>query len=282
MTIKRMIFRLGVRGLEALLMLMPARKTATWRRLMATPAEDDELDIVAIAFNNPFVLEQQMCFLEKNMVGPYKYIVVDNSSDKGQREKIRLLCERCGVDYVSMPSNRLGVVGWSYSHAGALNWAWRKIIRRRRPAYFGFVDHDLYPVQKIDIRAELSEQPVYGLLKEYGDEEKKYWYLWAGLCFYKYDFVKKMHLDFMPVAPNRTYLDTGGGNWYPMYSKMDRSGLHLADLEYVEYPEMAGMLDDKMALMDNGRWLHSTNGSNWKQKTEARDAVVEAVMRRFF
>ena len=281
MTIKRILFRLAVRGLETLLMLMPVRRTLSWRRLMNAPIEEGELDVVTIAFNNPFVLEQQMLFMEKNLVGPYRHIVVDNSSDKKQRDKIRLLCEERGVDYVSMPSNRLGLMGFSYSHAGALNWTWKKIISRRRPTYFGFLDHDLYPVKRIDIRAELSNQPIYGLLKEYGVGEEMCWYLWAGLCFYRNDFVKGMKLDFMPVTPYRTYLDTGGGNWYSMYSKMDRSGLRLAEMEYVEFPEMVGMLDDKMALMDEGRWLHSTNGSNWKQKSEERDAVVEAVMKRF-
>ncbi len=283
MTPKRILFRLCVRTLEALLMAMPVRRTPTFCRLTRNRAEEDELDVVAIAFNNPFVIEMQMRFLEKNMVPPYKYIVVDNSSDLRQRNQIRLLCESRGVDYISMPTNLLRYIGASYSHAGALNWVWRKVIRRRRPAYFGFVDHDLYPVKPIDLRAELSTQPIYGLIKEYGQWGGEFcWYLWAGLSFFRYDYVKNIRLDFMPVTPYRTYLDTGGGNWYGIYSKMDRSKLRLAEMEYVEYPEMAGLLDDKMALMDEGRWLHSTNGSNWKQKREERNEVVDAVMRRFF
>ncbi len=281
MTVKRFIFRAWVRSLECLLMLAPWRHDTSWYKLMSEPTDEGELDVVVIAFNNPFVIEQQIHFMRRNMAAPYKYIVVDNSSDKGQRGKIRDVCTRYGADYVSMPPNRLSLVGFSYSHAGALNWTYRKIIRRRRPAFFGFLDHDLFPVKGVDIRARLKGQPIYGLLKECGTAPTSCWYLWAGLCFFRFDFVRGKRVDFMPVTPFSDYLDTGGGNWYPLYSKMSLGNLTLARMEYVEFPEMAGRLDDKMALMDGGVWLHTTNGSNWKGKDEQRNAVVDAVMRRF-
>ena len=282
MTIKRAIFRLCVRALELLLMCMPKSKQDDYELLVKGHATEGELDIVTIAFDNPFVIEQQMMFLKKNTVGDYIHIVVDNSSDKRYRVQIKRICQENSAIYISLPVNKLNVIGPSYSHAGALNWTFRKVIRRRQPSYFGFIDHDLFPIKSVDIRKTLDNQPIYGLLKEYGNGDARCWYLWAGLCFYKYDFVKNKRLDFMPVTPYDTYLDTGGGNWYPLYSRMKLESLSLATMEYVDYPEMLGFLDDKMALIDCGKWLHTTNGSNWKQKEEDRNAVIKLLMRRFF
>lgn len=272
MKIRRLLFRLVVRGLEALHRL---HGLDGCDKINFIEHSSEGGDLVTIAFNNCKIIEYQIKYIRKHIKDCYTYIVADNSSDDEAARQIRSLCDREDVAYVRLPKNYLGLVGPSYSHAAALNWVCEKIIRKRKPLYFGFIDHDLFPVRDVKIADYLVSQPLFGAKRERGAE----WYLSAIMSFFRYDFVKDKKLDFMPVMPNENYLDTGGGNWYSIYSKMDPSSLTFVS-EYVEdFREGGQRHQDQVEIFDK-RWLHTINGSYWK-KVENKDDKIEPLIEKY-
>lgn len=258
MTPKRMLFRAIVRTLEAITMCLPTKKTLN---LMTGTDIPNRLDVITIAFNNCELIKLQHKFIQKNLKDNYHQIIVDNSTNPEIREELFAFCKENNLTYVGLPKNLLNRVGPSYSHATALNYTYRHIIRERRPSVFGQIDHDLFPIAPVSIAEKLDNQPIYGPLRNYGE----WWYLSAIMSFFRYDYVKDKKVDFMPVTPNKVYLDSGGGNWYHIYSQMDRAQLHFPT-ECIEPLRMGGdRHGDSLEYFDDKRWLHTINGSCWKK-----------------
>ena len=76
--------------------------------------------------------------------------------------------------------------GPSYSHATAINYCYKHIVSRRRPAYFGITDHDLFLLKPVDLSPILDAQQVYGPLRA----RDEFWYLSAILNFYNYRYLR--------------------------------------------------------------------------------------------
>lgn len=272
MSIKRCIFRLGVRVLEAMTLIPPPRRAC--HLSVAPVTEQDSADIITVAFNNAQLVPFQEQFLKKNITDRYTHIIVDNSTKPEVREEIYQYCLTNGIPYISMPHNWLNRVGGSYSHACALNYAYKHVIRRRKPYAFGYIDHDLFPVAPVYIHAYLCDQPVYGPLRL----REECWYLSAIMSFFRYEYVQDKKVDFMPVTPYTTYLDSGGGNWYDIYSRLKIEDMHFPD-ECIE-PLRAGgdRHGDSLEWFDNKHWLHTINGSCWKQISEGKDNLVKQLL----
>lgn len=258
MTIKRMIFRAWVRTLEYLTL---AQKPKAICHLPLSPLKEKSLDIITVAFNNVELIQYQEQFLHRFIQDPYLHIVVDNSTDLKVREQLYQFCLENKIAYISLPKNFLNWVGGSYSHAAALNYTYKHIIQKRQPFAFGQIDHDLFPTRPISIINKLSKQPVYGPLRL----RDQWWYLSAIMSFFQYDFVKDKKVDFMPVTPDKIYLDSGGGNWYDIYSKLDRKSL-VFPTECIEPLRDGGdRHGDSLEFFDDKLWLHTINGSCWKK-----------------
>jgi hypothetical protein len=258
MTIKRMIFRAWVRTLECLTL---AQKPKAICHLPLSPLKEKSLDIITVAFNNVELIQYQEQFLRKFIQDPYHHIVVDNSTDFKVREQLYQFCLENKIAYISLPKNFLNWVGGSYSHAAALNYVYKHIIVKRQPFAFGQIDHDLFPTRPISIINKLSQQPIYGPLRL----RDRWWYLSAIMSFFQYDFVKDKKVDFMPVTPRNIYLDSGGGNWYDIYSKLDRNRLVFPS-ECIEPLRDGGdRHGDSLEFFDDKLWLHTINGSCWKK-----------------
>jgi hypothetical protein len=284
MTLKRLLYRTFIRFFEK---LMIGRSLSTCRSVNVSnkklPPANQECDIVTIAFNNPQTIERQISLIKKYIQGEYNYIVADNSSDKTVRKAIENLCIKNSVGYIGLPRNYLTTVigGGSYSHGASLNWIYYRIIKKRQPRYFGFIDHDLFPVKPVSLAQKLAEQPIYGI----DSQVKNYWYLWAGLCFYQFDFVKNKKVDFLPAKPCQTYLDTGGGNWYSIYSKMNRANLTLeiSQLKKIDEEDTGeNILQENCIHYIGDYWLHAVCGSNWihslQEKLSKKEEMIEAII----
>ncbi|WP_258602356.1 hypothetical protein [Mesorhizobium sp. AR10] len=150
-------------------------------------------------------------------------MVIDNSTDDAARQQIENICSARGVPYLGLPNRR--EPNWSRSHGTALTWVFHNIVRHLRPELFGYIDHDCFPVAPFDIPARMEGKAVYGLVlpatenfryKPSEDETK--WHLWGGFCFFRFAAVEGLNLDFGPRM--ELGLDTGGGNWLPLYSRL--------------------------------------------------------------
>lgn len=232
------------------------------KRYMATKAKvravSDEggqsfFDLVSIAFNNEIVIGYQIKLLKKYLIDEFSYTVVDNSSNPAKQKVIAQLCIDSGVNYVLPPSNPfLGEVG-SGSHGATLNWAYKNFICSRKPKYFGFLDHDVFPVERTSILENLSDFPIFGKIDVRGDR----WYLWSGFSFFCYDFLKGEKVDFMPEPG----VDTGGKNWHSVYSKIDKSLLSPLAISYDNLRPGDNKQTDLYERM--GSWIHTVNASEW-------------------
>lgn len=227
----------------------------------------DLLDLVSVAFNNDRVIRHQHRLLTKNLQDRFHYTVADNSSDMQARKRIREFCRAEGLSYLALPAFQAS--DGSASHGQALNWLWHNYVKPRQPRYFGFLDHDVFPITPTSILIFLEQSPIYGHLQERGDA----WYLWPGFCFYRYGFCRGKRLDFRPAPP----LDTGGGNWKPLYSHLEKSSLPPVAHGYVTLREGPDVQLDQMETF--GDWLHTINASGWKP-SGGKNSLVEAYLSR--
>jgi hypothetical protein len=224
----------------------------------------DKAIVATVAFNRPDMVEWQIHLVRKYMAERDGYIVFDNSSDSSKRADLRELCAREKVPYVSLP--RLTIGKNSFSHAAAMNWITRNFVASRQPTVFGFLDHDIFPVEPFSIRERIAGKKVYGLRHSHQDA----WYLWAGFCFFSNVLVES--LDFDPVPPLR--LDTGGGNWSRLYRTLSADDVAFA----VHRREESTTNGRDIEIMDG--WLHAGNASGWNDGWSGdRGPIIEARLR---
>ena len=89
------------------------------------------------------------------------------------------------------------------------------------------------------------------------------------------DLVKDKKVDFMPVTPDKVYLDSGGGNWYGLYSKLDRAKIVFPN-ECVEPLRDGGdRHGDSLEFFDDKVWLHTINGSCWKKVNKQNEKSIQ-------
>lgn len=228
------------------------------------------LDIVTVAFNNEKVIEQQHRLLNKYLKPPFYYTVADNSTDPDKQKKIMKLCESNDIAYIRLPENPYSSESPSLSHGIALNWIYDNYVYKRKADYFGFLDHDIFPIHPTNVIEQLQKSNIFGLLQERSNK----WYLWAGLCFFKYAYVKNKKLNFMPGDG----LDTGGSNWESIYSKLNKN--ELVSLKH-EYGQLREGKEPQSDLYEKiGDWLHTFNASNWK-KIQYKDDLVDDLLNKF-
>jgi len=210
------------------------------------------VDLATIAFNNVAVIAEQARLLKKYLADPFAHTVFDNSSDPDCSQSIEAVCRSLDVGYIRLP--RSPVATPSESHGLALTWAYRNHLAPRGADYFGFLDHDVFPIRQTRLIELVQDQGVAGHLQQRGDR----WYLWPGFCFFARGLVGDLKLDFMP-APG---VDTGGAIWEPLYSKLDRSALPQLPHRYEGLREGGDPQRDLVEYI--GDWLHMINASGWK------------------
>lgn len=225
-------------------------------QLMTKELSDNNLvDIVSIAFNNPLVIEYQIKFIKKNIQNHYCYLVADNSTDDKAKAKIRELCLNNQVSYCELPPNNpyKGTKS-SDSHGIALNWIYINYIKVRKPRYFGFIDHDIFPVEQINIADLISPAGLWGVV----EEREKIWYLWPGLSFFDFSLLKGKNIDFLPGDGG----DTGAKNWKSLYSQIDKSSVKNPQVHLENLREGGDKQSDVVQFI--GNWIHTINASEWK------------------
>ncbi len=203
--------------------------------------------LVTIAFADPVVLAWQSR-LVRHYVPDALHIVVDNSPADEQAAEIRRVAEAEGVPYLRAPPNPWSGRAASRSHGLALNWTWHNLIQAGEPNAFGFIDHDLFPTAPDDPFAPLAHQDVYGQVRRIEGR----WFLWAGFCMFRFDRVRHKALDF--GQDWFIGLDTGGGNWGPLYSTMNLAAMDEAHTRF--FPFRSDIEVSEGPLQWCGTWLH--------------------------
>jgi hypothetical protein len=176
---------------------------------------------LTIAYNTPWVVELQIRAAKRTLAAD-ALIVVDNSRDRAARGEIERLCRERAVPYIGLPFNP----EWHpcRSHGIAMTWAYYNMVRPLRPKLFAFLDHDLIPLERLDLAAQVKTQPFYGPINvsPWG------WNLWAGYCIYDFAAVEAYPLDFNNDNPR--LLDTGGRNFSALYRHFDRAAIRFCHI----------------------------------------------------
>jgi hypothetical protein len=224
--------------------------------------------LITTAFNDPEAVAWQADFI-RHHIASCCHVIIDNSNDDKAAGQIQLAARRRGLPYVRLPDNPWSAKEPSRSHGLAMGWTWHNVIRPGQPESFGFIDHDLFPLEETDPFAPLREAPVWGRILGFGGR----WYLWAGFCFFRFDAVAHLNLDFR----HDWYagLDTGGRNWWPLYRHLD-----LRRIPTVSYrietaqpdPTIPGCCFEWL-----GPWLHEGGAG---QVREARKQKRDVLRRR--
>lgn len=238
---------------------------------------NDQVVIMTIAFNNTEVLRYQINLIKRNLKDPnYIHVIADNSPILERQKAVQELCKEHNLGYILLPkSNYLDKRSPSYSHGAAATWLYHNYICRIKPKYFGFLDHDLYPVSPVSIAKKLERQPMYGFM-EY---RQRIGYIWMGLVFMNFNWTLDKVINFLPCKVEDLYLDTGGSNWYSLYSTIAGKGMifpeRIRKPVYVngeKYTDPVDYIDDC--------WFHTNNGSNWRRQATKND-IVERLIKEF-
>ena len=204
---------------------------------------------LVIAFENPWVLDLLLKTSARNLTGR-TLLVFDNSRQQQARKDIASICHKHGVHYLALPPSPTQHP--NRSHGMAMTWVFHNVVKAMRPKTFTFIDHDLIPVEKIELGMFLDKQPFYGAVKvgKWG-----WWTLWAGYCSYVYSFVELLSLNFLNDFSRD--LDTGGRNWPPLYQYHDRSQMRFAPREKTEFIDpLNGNSSGYPVQVVDQRWIH--------------------------
>lgn len=213
-------------------------------------AEAPEVLAVTVAFNLPEAVDLLADALARFVPGA-RLLVCDNSSDPTARGAIAAVCAARGLPYCPLPPSPFrGGRNGSRSHAVALNWIWKNLVRPVGPKVVALLDHDLVPLAPTDLAALVADQPCYGMVR-YGSRFGG-WFLWPGYSVFDFARVAALPLDFGTDTP-RT-LDTGGQNWRVLYRAIDLDRLRQAENRTVHLEDPATGAREPCLLTDG--WLH--------------------------
>lgn len=226
-----------------------------------------KFQLITVSFNNVETIKMQYQLLDKFIKGEYEYSVFDNSTKQNEREKIKSFCKKNKIRYIALPQNPYTKTNASASHGIALNCIFQYYIKNRKdPIYLGILDHDIFPLDTIDLaalREILEQQGSYGLMQTRED----IWYLWPGYSFFKKERYESY--DFLPGCGG----DTGASNWKTLYQNISRDKYRGAlPTQYVNVSENAESTDyqqDWYEMIDQ-KWLHMINGSGWKANSDIK------------
>ncbi len=248
------------------------------RRFSATPAEGFEAFmgelgdvsqhnlLFTVAFNLPWTIDT-MIRTTRHHMPEWRLVVIDNSNKPEMRAEIRAICAGYGVPYLGLPTNP----EWSpnRSHGISLDWIWRNIVKPKAPPFFGFIDHDCFPVEPPHELERISGQAVDGL-KITPRRVEGAWYLWAGYMFFNSALIAGYELDFNHDQALR--LDTAGRNWTTLYRHLDPARLSLLTSEAIEILPTVGKESWK-ATRIGGKLIH-VGGASYRRTGQANDYVA--------
>ncbi len=245
-----------------------------------------DIDLVTIAFENPKMISYQIRLIRKHLKDNYSYVIADNSNDEKKSKDIERICRDSNVPYIRLPKNPYNgafAMG-SYSNGAAMNYVYYHYIKKSRSRYFGFLDHDVFPIHDFSILDQMKKQSFWGTLRCVPTKNGYCCiYPWAGFCFFdKYKFDANQ-FDFMPL---KGIGDTGAANYkncfLPIIKSDDFLEYTFANLKRIDIEGTHGSPQSSQYELLGTMWLHYLNASNWSNENlEIKDKVLEELITKF-
>jgi hypothetical protein len=207
--------------------------------------------VQVVAFEQPDVLDFSLKMAGRHLTGA-TVIVFDNSRRPEARSEIERVCRNRNVPYLALPPNPTSQE--NRSHGMAMTWIWHNVVKPICPAISGFIDHDVIPLQKVELAKLLNRQAFYGV----PNVGKWAWSLWAGFCFYGFIEVASLPLNFMNDSSRG--VDTGGRNWKCLYKRHNYRKLQFADLRFYDVVADSEGISRELEIIDQS-WIHIGGGN---------------------
>lgn len=214
-------------------------------------SKSEQVLLLTIAFNDAETIKLQYEQTKKYVTETFVYVVVDNSNDEQESEKIKNFCKKNTISYYRLPQ-MWNAISPSFSHGLALQYAYQHIVLKYKPSIVGFLDHDIFPIKQTSVQELVRGNPFFGLLQP---RHGGVWYLWPGFLFFNLEILGSPKLDFTP----RRGLDTGGGNYEALFKKYDVHSLPRCPHMY----KTIGVNEKKKRIEFIGGWLHVMGLSGW-------------------
>lgn len=222
-----------------------------------------------VAFEQPWVLDWLLRMAASNLTDS-SILVFDNSRRPGARLEIEKVCREHRTPYLALPRNPSRHV--NRSHGMAMTWIYHNVVKTIQPHLFGFIDHDLIPVQKTALAERLGEQPFFGFLRV----GRLAWNVWAGYCLFRFSSVAAIPLNFLHDFPRG--VDTGGRNWPRLYRYHDWKQLNFAGSQNVAVTIPSTGVTHMVQVVDE-RWMHIGGigyNENFKSKEQTCRDLAQA------
>jgi hypothetical protein len=205
----------------------------------------DQIEIYIIAYNNLFCVEYQIKTFNAFCKDNFKIIIIDSNCGEHIENsfKKKEICDRYGVEYISLPNNLSMSGQWPSLILGEkLNYVYYQIIKNRKPKYFSFIDQDFFPFSDFSVVQILNEKGMFGDIMEINGGGSKSidnlnespWVIHPWLSFYKLDFLEGYEMNWLPC----NNFDTGGSNWESFISKknLNKKDYWLRDKTIMYFP----------------------------------------------
>ncbi len=216
---------------------------------------------LVIAYEQPWTLDLLLRMAARHL-SDATLLVFDNSRRAKARLDIERVCRDAGVAYLGLPPNPTRHP--NRSHGMAMTWIFHNIVRKIRPRNFTFIDHDLIPMEKIELCGIVGDQPFYGLVRArtWG------WSLWAGYCSYDFSAVHRLPLNFLNDFSRD--LDTGGRNWSCLYRNSDRARMRFGSMKPIVVADPLDGTPRRISVVDDS-WIHLGGAGYSSRFREMRD-----------
>jgi hypothetical protein len=230
--------------------------------------------IASIAFNDFERIDQQ-ARLVRRFVKDAVYLICDNSSNSTIARYVEDMANRQDILYVRLPRSPWSDRDFSRDHGFAMTWVWRHVLHPGQPRSFGFVDQDMYPLRPTDPFAPLASYPIAGRVMAYEPsvhcKQMTHWYLWAGFCFFRYNAMRRIRLNFGLDA--LAGFDTGFLNWHRLYRYLDH--LQVPEPPFTVQAILPNIPAEQCAIEYIGDWLHESRFRNLELHEAKRRWVQE-------
>jgi len=227
----------------------------------------NNLKIFIFAFNRPDLLQKQLDCFDKYLDGNYDVNVVYDYREDVFGEEFSEICEKNNIKlhyHKSEPGN----VPSGY-HAESLTWTYQNLLED--DDYVMFLDHDIFLIDKFDLKKRLDEFDISGLKQSRSHVD----YFWPGLFMFKYSSIKDIEFDFYPQSAEGESLDSGGGTYKLVKNK--NLNIHYVDQEYPDFYKDLNLKDPSInnghvfEIFDNNRFLHTHNACHWHNNYQVND-----------
>lgn len=223
------------------------------RRRLSVPTDRSKIELCVIGFGRPDLLREQKRLLDKYLLDPYGICLIDNTPDD-EAPAMEAVCRELSIGYQRAVSPK-------HLHPEALNFA-ALHVTRSGSEFFGFLDHDVFPLRPTSLVKILGEKGFYGVGQRHAPTGHRY--LWPGFCFFSRTWLAGRSLNFDGIRgrEKRDDGDCGSMNW-PLFSDEDWQSVWSMEHSYkiIREPDDYGLQSFGIELI--GDWVHLSNASHW-------------------